>query len=74
MQAAVVAQISPSPGDAGRFVRLERLAHEVLDLIRSANDGQLTGYDDMDMLVWTLKIERDLEGAKTVLMRTGPQQ
>lgn len=50
-----------------RFTRLERLAHEVLDLIRACNDNPNPAVDDIDIVIAAHNLERDLEQARLAL-------
>ena len=63
---AIVSKSNPSLGGIPRFVRLERLANEVLDFIRAVNDGDLVDHD-IDILIATRRLERDLEQITSVL-------
>jgi len=52
--------------EAPRFARLERLATEVLDLVRAANDRDLGGRD-VEVLVAVHMLELDLARASQTL-------
>jgi hypothetical protein len=67
-------ETSPASGVTGqvtpRFLRLERLTNEVLGLTRAFNDGDLAG-DDIEVVIATCQLERDLENVRSALRSWG---